>query len=187
MGASHSLFNRMVRASKLDINLFEEVESDTTANGQALLAVVLVSLATGIGTGITGLAMRGGLWFLWGLLIGMVASILGWLAWSFLAYILGTTIFKGPETSATWGELLRTIGFSNSPGILRFFSFIPFVGGILSFAVSIWALIAGVIAVRQALDFSTWRAIGTCAIGWIVYMLIVFLVTTLILGTGALF
>ena len=185
--ASQALVSRMTRAAKLDVNLYEEVEADTTANGQAFIAVLIVSLATGIGAGIAGLATRGGLGFIWGLLTGLVASIIGWLAWSFFAYILGTKVFKGPKTSATWGELLRTIGFSNSPGILRFFSFIPFVGGIIAFGASVWALIAGVIAVRQALDFSTGRAIATCIVGWLIYMLIVFLATTFVLGAGALF
>jgi hypothetical protein len=183
--ASPSLANRMIRAAKLDVNLYEEVEADTTANGQAFLAVIVVSLATGIGTGITGLATLGGLWFLWGLLTGLISSIVGWLAWSFFAYIIGTKIFKGPETSATWGELLRTIGFSNSPGIFRFFSFIPFLGVLIFYAASIWALIAGVIAVRQALDFSTGRALATCIVGWIIYMLIVFLASLFILGNIA--
>ena len=186
--SSKSLFNRMIRAAKLDVYLYEEVELDTAANGQAFLAVVLVGLASGIGSGIAGLlTQEGGLWFMWGLLIGLGTSIIGWLAWSFMAYIIGTLVFRGPETSATWGELLRTIGFSTSPGMLRLFSFIPILGGIISFGASIWALIAGVIAVRQALDFSTGRAIATCIVGWIIYMLIVFLATTLILGAGVLF
>ena len=185
--ASKSLMNRMVRASRLDVNLYEEVEADTTATGQAFLAVLLVSLATGIGAGIAGVITKGGIWFLWGLLSVLASSIVGWLVWSFFTYILGTKVFKGPETSATWGELLRTIGFSNSPGALRFLSFIPFLGGIIAFGASVWALIAGVIAVRQALDFSTGRAIATCIVGWIIYMLIVFLVTVFVLGAGALF
>lgn len=184
--SSQSLVSRMTRAAKLDVNLYEEVEEDTTANGQAFLAVVLVSLATGIGAGIAGLATKGGIWFIWGLFTGLIASLVGWLAWSFFAYILGTTVFKGPETSATWGELLRTIGFSNSPGIFRLFSFIPFLGGIISFGASVWALIAGVIAVRQALDFSTGRAIATCIVGWIIYMLIVFLASFFLLGATTL-
>ena len=149
--------------------------------------MALVSLASGIGTGIAGLTAEGGWGFLWGLLVGLFSSILGWLAWSFIAYLLGTPIFKGPETSATWGELLRTIGFSNSPGALRIFSFIPFVGGLVAFGASVWALVAGIIAVRQALDFTTWRAIGTCIVGWIVYMLVVFFGTVLLMGASALF
>jgi len=174
----------MIRAAKLNVNLYEEVEADTTANKQSFLAVLIVSVATGIGSGIAGAFTGGGLWFVWGLLSGIAFSIIGWLAWSFFAYLIGTKIFKGRETSATWGELLRTIGFSNSPGVFRFFSFIPFIGGFISFAVSVWALIAGVIAVRQALDFSTRRALATCIVGWIIYMLIVFLASTFLLGAG---
>jgi hypothetical protein len=177
----------MVRAAKLDVNLYEEVELDTSANGQAFLVVVLVSLATGIGSGIAGSINQGGIWFIWGLLIGLVTSIIGWLAWAFVVYVVGAFIFKGPQTSATWGELVRTIAFSTTPGILRFFSFIPVIGGIISLGASVWALIAGVIAVRQALDFSTGRAIITCIVGWIVYMLIVFLISFFVLGSASFF
>ncbi len=177
----------MIRAARLDVNLYEEVEADTTANKQALLAVVVVSLLSGIGSGIGGLVTKGGLWFIWGLLIGLASSIVGWLAWSLVTYVIGTKLFKTAQTSATWGELLRTIGFSNSPGALRFFSFVPFLGGIIALGASVWSLIAGVIAVRQALDFSTGRAILTCIVGWIIYMVITFLVRILFLGAGAIF
>lgn len=187
MKDSRSLFSRMIRASKLEVNLYEEVEADSTATSQALVSVIVVSLATAIGTGIAGMTAMGTPGFFLGLLTGLAASLVGWLAWSYLAYILGTTIFKGPETSATWGELLRTIGFAHSPGVLRIFSFIPVVGGIIAFAASIWFLIAGVIGVRQALDFSTGRAIATCIVGWLVYMALSFLVVLLLSGITALF
>ena len=188
MEARRSLIDRMIRAAKLDVNLYEEVEADTTANGQAFMAVLIVSLASGIGAGIAGVRIEeGGMWFLWGLFIGIATAVVGWLVWALFAYWLGTTIFRGPETSATYGELLRTIGFSNSPRVLSFFSFIPFLGGLIVFVASVWALIAGVIAVRQALDFSTERAIATCIVGWLLYMLIVFLVTGLVIGGRALF
>ena len=186
MKNSRSLVNRMIRAAKLEVNLYEEVEADSTATSQALIAVIVVSLATGIGTGIVGIATMGALGFFWGLLTGLAVSLVGWLAWAYIAYILGTTIFKGPKTSATWGELLRTIGFAHSPGVLRIFSFVPFVGGIIAFGASIWFLIASVIAVRQALDFSTGRAIGTCIVGWLIYMVLMLLVY-LLLGVTALF
>jgi hypothetical protein len=184
---SSSLWKRMIRAAKLDIDLYEEVEADTSANGQAFVVVLLVSLATGIGTGIGGIIEHDAIWFLWGVLIGLATSIGGWLLWALLAYWLGTTIFRGPETEATYGQLLRTLGFAHSPGAVRIFSFIPFLGGLISFVASVWFLIAGVIAVRQALDFSTGRAIATCIVGWLVYMLILFLVVGFVVGAGALF
>ena len=182
-----SLWSRMIRAARLDIDLYEEVEADTSANLQAFAAVVLVGLATGIGTGIGGVIEHDAIWFLWGILVGLAASIGGWLLWALFAYVLGTTVFRGPETEATYGQLLRTLGFAHSPGVLRILSFIPFLGGLLSFAASVWVLVAGVIAGRQALDFSTGRAIATCLVGWLVYMLILFLVVGFVIGAGALF
>ena len=186
---SQSLFNKMLRAAQLDIDFYEEVEADKGANLQAFTVVVLVSLASGLGTAIGGILARKDdpIWFLWGLLIGIGVSILGWLLWALVTYVIGVTIFKGPETEADYGQLLRTIGFSTTPGAFRFFSFIPFIGGVIVFVASVWALIAGVIAVRQALDFSTWRAIGTCIIGWLLYMLVLFLIPSFIIGREILF
>jgi hypothetical protein len=186
---SQTLFSRMLRAAQLDVNLYEEVEADKGANLQALTVVVLVSLASGLGTGIGGILTREDdpIWFLWGLLIGIGISILGWLLWALITYAIGVTIFKGPETEADYGQLLRTIGFSNAPGALRFFSFIPFIGGVIAFVAFVWTLIAGVIAVRQALDFSTWRAIGTVIVGWLIYIVILFLIPGFVIGRGILF
>ncbi len=180
-----NIWHKMILASRLDANLYEDVEADTRANGQALTVVVLASTATGIGTGISGLVANGAIWLLWGLMIGIVTSIVGWLVWAFITYWIGKTIFKGPQTEVTYGQMLRTLGFANSPGVFRILSFVPFIGGLIAFAASIWVLIAGIIAIRQALDFSTWRAIGTAAVGWIVYVLLIFLISGLFIGTGA--
>jgi hypothetical protein len=156
----------MIRAAKLDINLYEEVEADKSAMGQALTVVVLSSVASGIGT----IAVLG----IQGLIIGTISALLGWFVWAFLVYIIGTKLLPEPQTKADIGELLRTIGFSSSPGVLRVFGFIPFLGAIISIVVSVWMLVAMIIAVRQALDYkSTWRAIGVCVIGFVIYVVII--------------
>ncbi|MDM8001102.1 MAG: YIP1 family protein [Dehalococcoidia bacterium] len=174
----------MLRAWKLEVDLYEEVEADSTATGQAFAVVLIVAIAGGIGGGIAAIMAEDAktLSFLWGLLVGIGTAIVGWLAWSVIAYLLGTTIFKGPQTEATVGQLMRTLGFSNTPRLLGIFAFVPYVGWLISLVGSVWALIAGVIAVRQALDFSTWRAIGTCVVGWIIYMVLVFIVALLVPG-----
>ena len=181
--ANKTLTNRMIRAAKLDVDLYEEVEADKTANWQAFKVVLIVSLAAGIGSAIHGLISNdnGISSFLWGLLIGLGTSIIGWLLCALIAYLIGITIFKTKETEADYGQLLRTLGFATTPGILGFFIFIPILGYLLWLVGSIWRLVAGVIAVRQALDFSTWRAIGTCIVGLIPYFLIYALLVSLIL------
>lgn len=178
------LVNRMIRAARLDVNLYEEVEADTTATGQALLVVLIYSICAGIGSGLVDLSTIGVGSFFWNLFVGLLIALVFWLMWSFITYFIGTTLFRGPETSATYSELLRTIGFSATPGILMIFAFVPFVGWLISLAALVWMFIAMVIAVRQALDFTTWRAIGTCAVGGVVYLVFALLLG-LISGLGA--
>lgn len=185
MGQSSSFLGRMVRAARLDRRLYEEVEADRSATWQALLVVLIYSVCAGVGSGIGALpgVTVGG--FFWSLFVGLISALGFWLIWSLLTYVVGTTLFKGPETSATYGELLRTIGFSATPGVLMILSFIPFVGGIIALAALVWMFIAMVIAVRQALDFSTGRAIGTCLVGGLVYVVLA-IILGLIFGLGAL-
>ncbi|MFQ6113836.1 MAG: YIP1 family protein [bacterium] len=164
--------DRMIRAAKLDVNLYEEVEADTTAMGQAMGVVVLSSLAAGIGsisrTGFNGIIM------------GTITALAGWYIWAYLTYFIGTKLLPEPQTSADPGELLRTIGFSSSPGLIRILGIIPGLAGLVFFAASVWMLVAMVIAVRQALDYtSTLRAIGVCLIGWIIQAVILMLLFAL--------
>ena len=165
----HHFINRMLRAAKLDVTLYEEVEADKGSLVQALLVVILSSLAAGIGT----IGHYGGYGHVIG---GMLWAIVAWFIWAFLVYWIGTRILPEPETHADFGELLRTIGFSSAPGLIRVLGILPSMMGIVFSIASIWMLVAMVIAVRQALDYkSTWRAVGVCAIGWIVQALVLIL------------
>ena len=158
-----SIIDRMIRAARLDPQLYEEVEHDRSATSQALLVVVLGAIAAGIG------ALSGGIA---GLVVGVVASLVGWVVYAFIAYWVGTNIFKGPHTEATWGQLLRTLGFANSPRILLVLVVIPVVGIFVGLAVFVWLLFTTVIAIRQALDFDTWRAIATAVVSLLAQVLI---------------
>ena len=151
---------RMIRAAKLDVNLYEEVEADKTAMGQAIGVVVLSSLAAGIGS-----MSMGGRNLFWGTIVALV----GWYIWAYLTYFIGTKILPEAQTKADHGELLRTIGFSSSPGLIRVLGIIPGLTNLVFTVAGVWMLVAMVIGVRQALDYkSTPRAIGVCIIGWII-------------------
>ncbi|MEA1946140.1 MAG: hypothetical protein U9N83_02415 [Thermodesulfobacteriota bacterium] len=158
--------NRIVRAAKFDINLYEEVEADKGAMGQAMGVVVLSSIAAGIGSiGTIGVK---------GIIIGAITALIAWYVWAYMTYFIGAKILPEPQTKADHGELLRTIGFSSSPGLIRVLAIIPGISGIIFAIASIWMLIAMVIAVRQALDYqSTLRAVGVCMIGWVIQAIII--------------
>ncbi|WP_447971540.1 YIP1 family protein [Nitrospira sp. M1] len=167
--------DRMIRAAKLDVHLYEEVEADKSAMGQAMAVVVLSSLAGGVG-----FMQHGGLM---GLVVGTVGSLIGWYIWALLTYLIGTKLLPEPQTHADHGELLRTVGFSSAPGMIRVLAILPGLGTLVNFIASAWMLVAMVIAVRQALDYqSTYRAIGVCLIGWIVQAVVAALLLTLVGG-----
>jgi hypothetical protein len=162
--ASSNFLNRVLRAAKLDAQLYEEVEADPSAMGQALAVVVLAGLAAGIGT-------IGHFHGYGRVLGGMLWAIAGWFVWAVLTYWIGTRILPEPQTRADLGEMLRVIGFASAPGLIRVFGVLPGLTGVVFGIASVWMLVAMVIAVRQALDFqSTWRAIGVCAVGWIIQL-----------------
>lgn len=165
---------RMLRASALDADVYEEVEADRGATLQAAGVVVLASVAAGVGAlenhgvgGIVGYTM---------------AALASWYVWALVACQIGTRLLPGPETVADHGELLRTLGFSSAPGILRIFALISPIAGLVFVISTLWMLAAMVIAVRQALDYdSTLRAIAVCAIGFPVYA-VVLAITLLLMG-----
>lgn len=173
-----SFKDRMIGAAKLDADIYEEVEADKTAMGQAMGVVVLSSVAAGIGSiGSGGFGL--------GIMVAIILSLITWYVWAYITYLVGTKLLPEPQTKADHGELLRTIGFSSSPGLIRVFGIIPGLTNVVYLIASVWMLIAMVIAVRQALDYqSTLRAVGVCAIGWIIQTVILVLLFS-ILGPSA--
>ena len=156
--------NRIIRACKLDTSLYEEVEADKSATIQAALVVILSSLAAGVGALHLGAS---------NFLMAPLLSLVSWYVWAYLVYFIGVKFFPEPKTKADHGELLRTIGFSSAPGLIRVFGFTPDLMSITFIGAGLWMLVAMVVAVRQALDYqSTWRAIGVVVIGFLVQAIV---------------
>ncbi len=178
------LVNRMIRAAMLDSRLYEEVEHDRSATSQAVQVVIIVALASGIGGALWKLLTLSPIDAVTGLIGGILAAVLGWLVWAFVTYIIGAKVFGG---TATYGEMLRTLGFAQSPNVLLIFTgvlgAIPLLGGLLRFALLIWVLLAGLIAIRQGLDVSTGKAILTAVFGWILMAIVIAIVAS-VFGIG---
>jgi hypothetical protein len=163
--AHRSFTDRFIGAARLEIDVYEEVEHDAGATMQAGGVVALVAAASAIGQlphGAQGVASA------------MVVSIVGWLLWAGITYLIGDKLLGG---TATWGELLRTLGFAQAPGILLMLAVVPGLGLVILPFVGIWMLFTGVIAIRQALDFGTGRAIATALLGLLPWAVLRALVT----------
>ena len=173
----NSFTERMRKAAVLDAELYEEVEHDTSAMGQAFGVVLLASVAAGIGS-----VWHGGI-------LGLIGTafwdVVGWLVWSLVIYFLGTRVFPEEQTEADYGQLLRTIGFAYTPGIIRILGIIPFLRWIVMPIAWIWVVAAMVVAVRQALDYrTTGKAILVCVVGFVSYMLVMLIVSAFNCGAG---
>jgi len=158
--AARSFTQRMIAAAMLDVAVYEEVEADTTATSQAGGVVALAAIASAIG----GIGMGAS-----HAVAVLASSLIGWLLWAGITYLIGDKLLGG---TATWGELLRTLGFAQAPGLLMALAILPVIGGLVSLVVGIWLLVTGVIAIRQALDFGTGRAILTALLAVIPYAIL---------------
>jgi hypothetical protein len=154
-------FRRMIGAAMLDAATYEDIEADRRATPQALAIVVLSSLAAGIGargSSSAGLALA---FFA----RATVVALLLWAGFAWLTFEIGARILPTANTRTDVGELLRTLGFAATPGLIQVFAI--FTGATVPvFALAIlWALAASVVAVRQALDYtSTRRALAVCGL-----------------------
>lgn len=154
--AERSMWDRMRGAAMLDIATYEEVEHDDNLTTQAAMVVLIAAVARGVGGFNDGEN---------GIIVGVVAALFSWLVWAGVTYLIGDKLLKG---TATWGELLRTLGYAQAPAVLLIFGFVPVLGNIMGAVVGIWLLVTGIVAIRQALDFDTGKAVLTAFLGWLV-------------------
>lgn len=166
---------RLSGALVLNPAAYEDIEADESSTLQAIGVVLLSSLAAGVGA----LGWREAQ--VTTLIAISLLALAVWAVWALLTYQIGTRILPAAQTRATPAEILRTIGFASAPGVFRFAAVMPEIRAAVFAVTALWMLAAMVVAVRQALDFtSTARAVAVCGIGWS-------LALGLVLVIGALF
>jgi hypothetical protein len=156
-----SLFlNRIFRSVKIDPEVFNEVQKDKSATIWAALVVILSSSAAGIGATSLGAS---------NFILAPIFSLISWFVWAYIVYFVGVKLFPDIKTKTTQFALLRAIGFSSAPGIIRVFGFnedlmvVTFVGS------AFWMLVCMVVAVKETLNYrSLWKAFGVVIISWFV-------------------
>jgi Yip1 domain len=167
--------DRVVGAMKLDPNAFEDVERDPTAIGQSVGVIVLAAVAAGIGN-----VFRGGLT---GIVYGACLSVVGFLVWSLIVWVIGTKVMPEPATKADYAETFRVLGFSAAPGLASVITIIPILGYLLMLLIWLWQIAAMIIAVKAVLDYSTLgKAIIVVVIGWIVNFVLTMIILAPLLG-----
>jgi len=165
-----SLIGRMIRAARLDPGLYAEVEADEASIGQAASVVLLAAIAGGIHLPGVPFGM---------LTVGLLAALLGWLAFAYVIYLVGGKLLPEPATKANFGALLRAVGFANAPGVVKLLGIVPELRVLVFFVAWVWVFVATVTAVRHALSYtSSLRAIGVCVLPQLASLLLLFAVSS---------
>jgi hypothetical protein len=160
-----TVIERVAGVLRLNPAVFEEIEADTHANGQALGVVVAVSVIAALGAGVQDGTP--------GIVRDIVSAISEWVLWAGVTYIVGSRLLPEPTTRTNMGELLRVMGYAFAPFSFGFLGAVPIAGRVLRFAVEMWVAAAMVIAVRQALDYtSTLRAVAVTLSGYFFFQLL---------------
>jgi hypothetical protein len=161
-----TLANRLLGSATLNAESYEEVEADGHATWQAVAVVILSSLGATVGLGLTRVA---------DIVAFLIVAVVTWIGWVLLTLLIGRSLLPGNQTDATFGQIFRTTGFSSSPGIFRAFGFVPVIGIYIFAGATIWMLFSFVVAIRQALDYtSTRRAFLVCLLGWLIHGVVFF-------------
>jgi hypothetical protein len=168
--SASSFVERVIGAIRLDPATYEEVEHDTDATWQAGVVVTAAAILSGVGSS-AGRAQN--------LLAGVLASVVFWALFTLFAYLVGVHILKGPQTSATFGEVLRALGFSYAPSLFAILGLIPGIGYLIVFIAGLWSLIASVIALRQSLEVSTGRAVAIAVVAFLAMVVVLAVVATI--------
>ncbi len=164
-----SFGRRLFGAATLDATVYEEVEQYPQALGQAVLVVALAALARGVGELPNGAFM-----------LGVGAGFAGWIVGTFIIWLVGVVIL---QNTSDFQELMRTLGFASAPYLFAAIGALPIGDFEPIFGIAMWALglLAWVIAVRQALDVSTWYALAVCFVAALPNLFMLALLSTLML------
>ncbi len=168
------MLRRAFLAARFDRATYRDVRRNQEAVLNALGIVILAGIAYAVGqssaigesvdqgleTGRIGDRLLGA-WF------SSVTFMLGWLIWAGIAYGVGRVFQRG---QATFREVLRVLGVCYGPGLLLFLTAVTPVEGLVFNAVTIWMLVAGIIALQEIRQSDWIGAIMDCSLGWVVGM-----------------
>ena len=166
--------NRVFRSIKIDPDVYDEVQKDKTATLSAAIVVVMSSLAAGIAAKHLGAS---------NFILAPILSLLSWFVWAYIVYFVGVKLFGGSKTKSSNVELLRTIGFSSAPGLIRVLGVTPDLMTVTFIGSAFWMLACMVVAVKSALDYdSLWKSLGVVTVAWLFQAFVLFLVIVFFKG-----
>lgn len=159
-----SLGKTLWNALALDANFYENARNTPRNHRLALTIVILAAVSHALGSAVILLINRATLPILViALLIDGISVVGGYYFWTLTILKIGQWL---KPIDPTYGDLLSPIGFAYAPQVLNFLTLIPLLGRPIERVLTVWSLLAVIVAVRQGLDINTRWAALICLVGW---------------------
>lgn len=159
-----SLAKTIWKALTLNANFYENAHNTPKRARRALAIVTLAAVSHALGSAIILLINRATLPILiLALVIDQLSVVAGYYFWTLTISKIGQWL---KPNHVTYKDLLIPIGYAYSPQVLNFLTVIPLLGRPIELVLSVWSLLAAIVAVRQGLDIKTRSAAIICLVGW---------------------
>jgi Yip1 domain len=167
----------------LNASFYENIRNTPKNRQIALFIVLMAALSYLLGSAVILLINRATLpILLLALLLDGLSVIVGYYFWTLVVFKFGQWL---KPTHPTYQDLLSPIGVAYAPQVLNFLTLIPLLGRVIESILSVWSLLAVIVAVRQGLDLSLRKAALICLVGWFPIQLAIDLIQILASSSGA--
>jgi hypothetical protein len=102
--------------------------------------------------------------FVLAVLFSVLSYMVGYVLWTGSVWLVGTYTFG---RDVTWVAVAAAVGLAYAPQILAFFELTPFFGSPFGVLLSLWSLLAILVALRAGLGLETWQAVAAGGLGWL--------------------
>ncbi len=149
----------LIRAALLNEQTYQEFDRDPYAIGRGRLVLALAVIAAAIGSAGSGLAA---------MIVHVPAFALGWAAFVFTVYSIGTQAFPGRRSEDTLPRLIRSLGLATTPALLLVLGAAPIYGPLFVLAAYIWLLATTTTAIAEPLELTRDSSIIVATVGCLV-------------------
>lgn len=102
--------------------------------------------------------------FILAVLTSVLTYIIGYVLWTVSVWLVGVYAF---DRDVGWVAVAAAVGLAYAPQVLAFFELTPFFGSPFGIILSLWSLMAILVAVRAGLGLETWQAALAGGLGWL--------------------
>ncbi|MEZ4583057.1 MAG: hypothetical protein R3A10_15725 [Caldilineaceae bacterium] len=152
-------------AMRLNPTVYAAVQTSPMGIWVALIVVGLASISESLGQSVVLFVNKvRPRRFILALGISTVSQMIGFALWAVIVWLISVYVFGA---SQSFVAITAAVGLAYAPQLLAFFELTPFLGNTFAVILSLWSMVAIVVAVYVGTDLDVWQAILTSMLGWI--------------------